>query len=126
MQYIDCKKRLVLMKKVMLTAVISVCLMIFLCLISAYILYKSGTLNMAGHAVSKIITVAGGLFTGYLCGRVSNSKKYLWGSCSGIFLFLFLSLGLSVFGTKPCEIAVRFVIIVISSFIGGILSALKS
>ncbi len=114
------------MKKVMLTAVASVCLMMLLCLASAYILYKSGSFNVAGHVVSKVITIVGGLFAGYLCGRINDSKKYLWGLCSGLILFLLLSLGLSVFGMKPQEIAVRFVTIILSSFAGGILSALKS
>ncbi len=110
----------------MLTAAASVCFMSLLCLISAYILYKSGTFNIAGHIVSRIITIAGGMFSGFLCGKMSSSKKYLWAVCSGLVLFMIITLGLSFFGVKPGKIAVRFVIIMLSSFVGGILSALKS
>ena len=93
--------------------------------LAGFILYLTGASDFFVVAAVKIIIALSAFSAGYVAGKMCNTKRFLWGLCSGMIMSL-ITLAIGTFlggnGSFAADEVINMILFAVFSLAGGMLS----
>ena len=112
-------------KSVLIGATVGVAVAIGGIFLAALILYITNASSLFVNISSKLIMVISAFFAGYTTGKLSVSRRFLWGLLSGISVYIIIMLMTVVLGSSEgfaTEDIISLIVFSLFSTVGGMLS----